>query len=49
MRILIVEDEKVAARRLARLVKEILGDRVTSLHSRESLEEAEQFVLAFVS
>ncbi len=44
MRILIVEDEKVAARRLERLVREILGDRVSSLHTRESLEESEQYL-----
>jgi len=44
MRILIVEDERVAARRLERMVKEILGNRVTSIQSRESFDRSETFL-----
>ncbi|MBD3391918.1 MAG: response regulator [Chitinivibrionales bacterium] len=44
MRILVVEDEKVAARRLARLVKEVLGDKTTTVDIRESLEESQQYL-----
>ncbi len=44
MRILIVEDEKVAARRLKRLTKEILGEKLESVHTIESLENSDQFL-----
>jgi two-component system, LytTR family, response regulator LytT len=44
MRILIVEDEAVAARRLERMVREILGTAVTSIDLRESLNESQQFL-----
>jgi two-component system response regulator LytT len=44
MKILIVEDEKVAARRLVRLVREILGDKVTLLECRETLDQAQRFI-----
>jgi len=44
MKVLIVEDEKVAARRLMRLVQEILGEKVESLECRESLDDAEQYI-----
>jgi DNA-binding LytR/AlgR family response regulator len=44
MRILIVEDEKVAARRLMRLVQEILGDKITLIECRETLDGAQRFI-----
>lgn len=44
MRILIVEDEALAARRLERLVREILGESAYSLAVKESLPDAEEFL-----
>lgn len=44
MNILIVEDERVAARRLERLSKEILGDRLTSVHCIETLHDSEAYI-----
>lgn len=44
MNILIVEDERVAARRLERLTREILGEKVTSIHCVETLRNSEQFL-----
>jgi DNA-binding LytR/AlgR family response regulator len=44
MNILIVEDEKIAARRLERLVRELWGERVESLQCRESLRRSEEFL-----
>jgi two-component system response regulator LytT len=44
MDILIVEDERVAARRLERLVREILGEKVAVVHRRETLDESEAFL-----
>lgn len=44
MRILIVEDERVAARGLERTVREILGNRVESLRIQETLTAAECFL-----
>ncbi len=44
MRILIVEDERVAARGLERMVREILGTRVESLRIQETLTAAECFL-----
>lgn len=44
MNILIVEDERIAARRLARLTQDILGDAITELTCRETLEESEEFL-----
>ena len=40
MRILIAEDESVIARRLERMVKEILGERAGSVAVKESLADA---------
>ena len=40
MRILIVEDEAVIARRLARLVRELLGDQLTRLDTCDDLDDA---------
>ncbi len=42
MNILIVEDERVAARRLERLVREILRDKLTSIYCIETLCESER-------
>ncbi len=44
MNILIVEDEKVAARRLERLTKEILGDKLKSIKCMETLKNSEKFL-----
>ena len=44
MRILVVEDERIAARRLVRMTREILGDTVTDISCVERLEEGEDFV-----
>lgn len=44
MNVLIVEDERIAARRLERLTKEILGDRLTSVKCIESLHNSEAFL-----
>jgi DNA-binding LytR/AlgR family response regulator len=44
MRILIVEDERVAARRLERMTREILGDSVTDVVCAERLEEGERLM-----
>ncbi len=44
MRILIAEDEAVAARRLERMVKEIQGETTQSISVKESLEDAEEFL-----
>jgi two-component system, LytTR family, response regulator LytT len=44
MRILIAEDEGLAARRLERIVAEILGPKVESLTVKESLQDAEEFL-----
>ncbi|MBD3241442.1 MAG: response regulator [Chitinivibrionales bacterium] len=41
MRILIVEDERVAARRLERMTREILGDSVTDVTVAERLADGE--------
>ena len=43
MRILIAEDEPVIAGRIERLVKEILGDRVTSVKKCETLRECRSY------
>ncbi|MDB5051899.1 MAG: DNA-binding response regulator [Fibrobacteres bacterium] len=45
MRILIVEDEIMTARRLERMVREILGDRAESMILKESLADAEEYLL----
>jgi two-component system response regulator LytT len=42
MRILIAEDESVTARRLERMVAEILGEKVESVTVKESLADAEE-------
>ena len=44
MNILIVEDEKVAARRLERLTKDILGDKLESVWCLETLKKSEKFL-----
>jgi two-component system response regulator LytT len=44
MRILIVEDEKVAARRIMRMVGEVLGNKVTMLECCETLDSAQKFL-----
>lgn len=44
MRILVVEDERIAARRLVRLTRDILGDAVTDITSVERLEDGEDFI-----
>lgn len=44
MRILIAEDESVIARRLERMVKEILGERAGSVSVKESLADAGEYL-----
>jgi len=44
MNILVVEDERVAARRLERLIREILGDRLDTIHCTETLRNSEVFL-----
>ncbi len=44
MNILIVEDERVAARRLERLIRDVLGEKATSIHCVETLRNSEQFL-----
>lgn len=44
MRVLIAEDEGLAARRLERIVTEILGTRLSTLAVKESLQDAEEFL-----
>ncbi len=44
MRILIAEDESVAARRLERMVGEILGEKAVSIAVKESLADAEEYL-----
>lgn len=44
MRILIAEDESVTARRLERMVVEILGGRAESVAVKESLADAEEYL-----
>lgn len=44
MRILIVEDERVAARRLERLVRDFLGDRLESVRIAETLDQTTEVV-----
>jgi two-component system response regulator LytT len=44
MRILIAEDESVTARRLERMVAEILGDKAESIAVKESLADAEEYL-----
>jgi two-component system, LytTR family, response regulator LytT len=44
MKILIVEDEAIAARRLERLTREILGSAVTGIDIQESLAGSEKFL-----
>src|SRR5688572_16580366 len=44
MRILIAEDESVIARRLERMVKEILGERAGSVAVKESLADAGEYL-----
>jgi two-component system response regulator LytT len=44
MRILIAEDESVTARRLERMVREILGDRAESVAVKESLADAGEYL-----
>lgn len=44
MRILIAEDERVIARRLERMVKEILGERAESVAVKESLADAGEYL-----
>ena len=44
MYILVVEDERIIAERLARLVTEILGDRIENLQMVSSLPQAEDFL-----
>ncbi len=44
MNILIVEDERIAARRLERLTREILGAQAGQVTCLERLEESEQFL-----
>lgn len=45
MNVLIVEDERVAARRLERLTREILGEKLASVKCIESLRNSEVFLL----
>lgn len=45
MRILIVEDEEVAARGLERMIREILGKKITSLHKEKSLLASQCYIL----
>ncbi len=45
MNVLIVEDEAVAARRLARMTRELLGTVLTSLTTAKTVEEAEAHIL----
>jgi two-component system response regulator LytT len=44
MIVAIVEDERVASRRLERLVREILAQRVSAVHCFETLEAAQEFL-----
>lgn len=44
MNVLIVEDERVAARRLERLTREVLGERLSSVKCIESLHSSEVFL-----
>jgi two-component system response regulator LytT len=44
MRILIAEDESLAARRLERIVTDFLGTRVEALAVKESLQDAEEYL-----
>ncbi len=44
MNVLIVEDERVAARRLERLVKEILVDKIESIYCVETLRNSEEYL-----
>jgi two-component system response regulator LytT len=44
MNILIVEDERVAARRLERIIREILGDKLDIIHCIETLRNSEIFL-----
>lgn len=44
MNILIIEDERVAARRLERLLREILRDRTCSIHLCETLESSQTYL-----
>ena len=44
MNILIVEDERVSARRLERLTKEILNERVTSIICVETLYDSKKYI-----
>jgi two-component system, LytTR family, response regulator LytT len=44
MKLLIVEDEAIAARRLERLTREILGGDVTGIEIQESLTGSERFL-----
>src|SRR4051812_25011924 len=46
MRILIAEDESVTARRLERMILEILGEKAESLAVKESLADAEEYLFA---
>ncbi|MBD3315392.1 MAG: response regulator [Chitinivibrionales bacterium] len=41
MNILIVEDERVAARHLERMVRDVLGDKIGEVHRRETLDDSE--------
>ena len=45
MKVLIAEDERVPARRLERKITEILGDRLQSMVLKETLQEAEAYLL----
>ncbi len=47
MNILIVEDERVAARRLERMVKEILGENLGTIHCIETLRNSETFITKY--
>ena len=44
MKILIVEDEKSIANRIERLLKEIAGDKISSLVQKERLTEALDYI-----
>lgn len=44
MKVIIVEDERIAARRLERMIREILGDRVTSVVCFESLRQTQRYL-----
>lgn len=44
MRLLLVEDEPPIARRLEKMVRDLLGERLAKLHWAETLEEAESFL-----